>query len=525
MPYIALYRKLRPKTFNDVVGQSHVVRTLVNQINSNKISHAYLFCGTRGTGKTSIAKIFAKSVNCTEKKNGEPCGECNSCVAISENRSMNVIEIDAASNNGVDNIRDIREEVKYPPTEGVYKVYIIDEVHMLSSGAFNALLKTLEEPPNHVIFILATTDPQKIPATIHSRCQRFEFKRISTEDMTNSIKEYITEENILLEDKAIKLITEASDGAMRDALSILDQSISLYDGEEITVEKVLNIIGSVDKTVLFSITEALVNRNSEKCIEIIGDLISNGRDVIQFVSDLILHFRNLLVASSIGNVSTTALDLSEDNINKLIKQGESIEASKIINFISVFSDLQTKMKFDKQAKILLEVACIKLCNPQEAFDAEGLSLRITQLEKAMKNGIAVQQKSNPEIRNEKPKVIIKKAIPDDINKVKSSWTSFVAGFEQLLRGLLDMSIPAYLEGEVLHIVASDASSASLLKSKENLIKEQLIEKFDKDFMVNFISKNDYMKRHNEIYGVKDESIVDINQDILGEKINMDITFE
>ncbi|HIT86609.1 MAG TPA: DNA polymerase III subunit gamma/tau, partial [Candidatus Coprocola pullicola] len=241
MSYTALYRKFRPDTFSGVIGQEHIVKTIKNQILSDRVSHAYLFCGTRGTGKTSTAKIFARAINCLAPKEGNPCNECTLCRAALENRSMNVIEIDAASNNGVDNIREIREEVKYPPTQGKYKVYIIDEVHMLSSGAFNALLKTLEEPPEHVIFILATTDPQKVPATILSRCQRFDFHRITTEQIAQTLSEYMKIEDIPVQKEALHYIARLGDGSMRDSLSILDQCTAFYSDELLTLEKVLDV--------------------------------------------------------------------------------------------------------------------------------------------------------------------------------------------------------------------------------------------------------------------------------------------
>lgn len=258
MSYTALYRKFRPNTFASVIGQEHIIKTIKNQILTNRVSHAYLFCGTRGTGKTSTAKIFARAINCLSPKNGNPCNHCELCTAALENRSMNVIEIDAASNNGVDNIREIREEVKYPPTQGYYKVYIIDEVHMLSSGAFNALLKTLEEPPAHIVFILATTDPQKVPATILSRCQRFDFHRITTEEITQTLLNYMKTENIDVEEQALHYIARLGDGSMRDALSILDQCIAFYSDETLTLDKVLDVVGAVDNSILFSMTDAIL---------------------------------------------------------------------------------------------------------------------------------------------------------------------------------------------------------------------------------------------------------------------------
>lgn len=524
MSYTALYRKLRPKKFNDIIGQAHIVRTLLNQINTNKVSHAYLFCGTRGTGKTSTAKIFAKAVNCENKNDGEPCNICNSCLAILENRSMNVIEIDAASNNGVDNIRDINEEVKYSPTEGIYKVYIIDEVHMLSIGAFNALLKTLEEPPQHVIFILATTDPQKIPPTIHSRCQRFEFKRITTQDMVTNMQKFMINENVKIEEKALRYIAQISDGAMRDALSILDQCISFYYNEEILIDKVLNIIGSVDNTILFSLTDALINYDSIKCMEIIDSLIIDGRDISHFVSDLITHFRNLLVSVAVGNINTKALDLSEDNINKLIQQGKNIDSMIIIEYIEIFSNLQSKLKFEKNTRILLETTCIKLCNPHTLDTNQSINSRIAKLEKIVQTGTITKQQEVQPVTTQ-PKKTIKKAVPDDIKNVIASWKLFISGFNELVRGLLELSFPGYLDGDILYIVANDLSSTNLLKLKENLIKEELVKMFSKDFIIKFIYKKEYNQRHKELFGTNDENFTEINEEAIKEKINMDITFQ
>ena len=249
MSYTALYRKFRPSEFSDVKGQDHIVTTLKNQINADRIGHAYLFCGTRGTGKTTVAKIFAKAVNCERPVDGNPCGECASCRAIAAGTSMNVIEIDAASNNGVDNIREIRDEVAYSPTEGKYKVYIIDEVHMLSIGAFNALLKTLEEPPSYVIFILATTEAHKIPITILSRCQRYDFRRITVETIADRLRELTEKEQVEVEEKALTYIAKAADGSMRDALSLLDQCIAFYLGQKLTYDHVLDVLGAVDTDV------------------------------------------------------------------------------------------------------------------------------------------------------------------------------------------------------------------------------------------------------------------------------------
>ena len=295
MSYQALYRKFRPQEFDDVKGQDHIVTTLKNQIKADRIGHAYLFCGTRGTGKTTIAKIFAKAVNCEHPVDGSPCGECPTCKAIAEGRSMNVIEIDAASNNGVDNIREIRDEVQYSPTEGRYKVYIIDEVHMLSIGAFNALLKTLEEPPAYVIFILATTEAHKIPVTILSRCQRYDFHRISIETIAGRLSQLMEAEHINVEEKAIRYVAKAADGSMRDALSLLDQCIAFYLGQDLKYENVLEVLGAVDTAVFAEMLSYILKADTYACMQLLEQIIMQGRDLGQFVSDFVWYLRNLLL--------------------------------------------------------------------------------------------------------------------------------------------------------------------------------------------------------------------------------------
>ncbi len=292
MAYTALYRKYRPTEFADVKGQDHIVTTLKNQISAGRIGHAYLFCGTRGTGKTTIAKILAKAVNCEHPIDGSPCGECESCRAIAEGTSMNVIEIDAASNNGVENIRQIREEVSYPPTEGKYKVYIIDEVHMLSIGAFNALLKTLEEPPEYVLFLLATTEANKIPVTILSRCQRYDFRRIGIETIAARLADLLAEEGVEAEEKAIRYVARAADGSMRDALSLMDQCIAFYLGERLTLEKVLDVLGAADTEVFSRLLRALMAQDVSGAIRLLEEVVMQGKELGQFVTDFIWYLRN-----------------------------------------------------------------------------------------------------------------------------------------------------------------------------------------------------------------------------------------
>ena len=362
MSYTALYRKWRPMAFGEVRGQDHIVATLKNQILSERIGHAYLFCGTRGTGKTSIAKIFARAVNCEHPQDGSPCNECPSCKSILEGSSMNVVEIDAASNNGVENIREIREQVQYPPTDGRYRVYIIDEVHMLSIGAFNALLKTLEEPPSYVIFILATTEVHKIPITILSRCQRYDFKRISLETIAGRLKELTQAEQIEAEEKALRYVAKAADGSMRDALSLLDQCVAFHYGKLLTYENVLDVLGAVDTTVFSKMFRAVCMGNTRECMEELEELVVQGRELGQFVTDFIWYMRNLLLTQSTEDAEGL-LDMSEENLKQLKEDSSLADGNTLMRYIRIFSDLSNQIRFAAQKRVLVEVAFIKLTKP------------------------------------------------------------------------------------------------------------------------------------------------------------------
>ena len=347
MAYQALYGKWRPLEFEDVKGQEHIVTTLKNQIRADRIGHAYLFCGTRGTGKTTVAKIFAKAVNCEHPVDGSPCGECPTCKAIAEGRSMNVIEIDAASNNGVDNIREIRDEVQYSPTEGRYKVYIIDEVHMLSIGAFNALLKTLEEPPAYVIFILATTEAHKIPVTILSRCQRYDFHRISIETIAGRLSQLMEAEHINVEEKAIRYVAKAADGSMRDALSLLDQCIAFYLGQDLKYENVLEVLGAVDTAVFAEMLSYILKADTYACMQLLEQIIMQGRDLGQFVSDFVWYLRNLLLVKTTDDEAKAEdiIDVSADNLEQLKKDSKQVDVDTLMRYIRVLSELANELKF------------------------------------------------------------------------------------------------------------------------------------------------------------------------------------
>lgn len=362
MSYMALYRKFRPTEFGDVKGQDHIVTTLKNQIKADRIGHAYLFCGTRGTGKTTVAKIFARAVNCEHPVDGNPCGECAACRSIAAGTSMNVIEIDAASNNGVDNIREIREEVAYSPTEGKYKVYIIDEVHMLSIGAFNALLKTLEEPPSYVIFILATTEAHKIPVTILSRCQRYDFRRITADVIAERLRELTDKEGVKTEEKALRYVAKAADGSMRDALSLLDQCIAFYLNQELTYDHVLDVLGAVDTEVYSRLLRLTLAQDLPQVMAQIEELVVQGRELGQFVTDFTWYLRNLLLLKS-SDVMEDVLDVSTENLKRLKEEAVLLESDTLMRYIRIFSELGGQIRYASQKRVLVEVAFIKLCRP------------------------------------------------------------------------------------------------------------------------------------------------------------------
>ena len=386
MSYMALYRKFRPTRFSEVKGQDHIVKTLENQMRTGRIGHAYLFCGTRGTGKTTVAKILAKAVNCEHPVDGEPCGECEVCKAIAEGSSMNVIEIDAASNNGVDNIREIREEVAYRPTEGKYKVYIIDEVHMLSTGAFNALLKTLEEPPSYVIFILATTEVHKLPQTILSRCQRFDFHRIPTRVIADRLLYVAQQEDVMLADSAAVLIASVADGALRDALSLLDRCIAM--STNIDDEVVRNAAGLARKTYLYDLAAAVINKSTEKSLDIIDRLYAESKDMSRLCEELLSHFRALMLIKSVRN-PRDILVMSDEEFEEAQTQADYLSLADIVYYMDVLSRSYQRMGHGTGDRTEFEMAMVKLSSAELDGTTEALTARLTALEKAVKRGIKV----------------------------------------------------------------------------------------------------------------------------------------
>ncbi len=430
MSYTALYRKWRPRIFGDVKGQDHIVTTLQNQIISGRIGHAYLFCGTRGTGKTTVAKIFARAVNCEHPENGSPCGECPSCRRILEGNSLNVVEIDAASNNGVENIREIREQVQYPPTEGRYRVYIIDEVHMLSTGAFNALLKTLEEPPSYVIFILATTEVHRIPITVLSRCQRYDFKRIALDVIAARLHELTEAEGMPVEEKALRYIAKAGDGSMRDALSLLDQCAAFHYGETLTYENVLDVLGAVDNSVFSELLRAVTEERTRDCIRTLDEMVMQGRDLSQLIIDFTWYLRNLLLLKT-AEGAEDLIEMSEDNLRLLKEDAKLASENTLMRYIRIFSELSNRIRFANQKRVLIEIAFIKLTKPEMEQDPESILERLEKLERKVEEGVPVQTVRVEQAPAETPAaaepqtVTLPKAQLEDLNLIRNEWGKIV----------------------------------------------------------------------------------------------------
>ena len=381
MAYQALYRQWRPTDFNAMVGQEAIVSTLRNQVATGRIAHAYLFCGSRGTGKTSSAKIMARAVNCENPDHGNPCGQCESCRRLLSDESLDVIEIDAASNNGVDEIRDLRDTVKYPPQHGKYKVYIIDEVHMLSTSAFNALLKTLEEPPAHVIFILATTEPQKLPATILSRCQRFDFGRIPAHQIAARLREAADGAGATATDQALQMIARAAEGGMRDALSILDMCLGYQN--EVTEELVRNVLGTADRSFLFHFADALRDEDASTLMGLIDELMRAGRDPMVFAKDVSRHLRALLIAKTCPDDLASLLDLTQEDAEEYIGQAQGMTQTRLMNMLELFMAVETDLRFASSPRISLENAALKACLRTGETDTAALNDRISELEQQL----------------------------------------------------------------------------------------------------------------------------------------------
>lgn len=546
MSYTALYRKWRPTGFADVKGQDHIVQTLKNQITGQRIGHAYLFCGTRGTGKTTIAKIFAKAVNCEHPVDGSPCGECESCQSIVSGRSMNVVEIDAASNNGVENIREIREQVQYPPTEGRYRVYIIDEVHMLSTGAFNALLKTLEEPPSYVIFILATTEVHKIPITVLSRCQRYDFRRITIEIIAARLRELADAEQIPVEERALTYLAKAADGSMRDALSLLDQCVAFHFGTLLTYDNVLEVLGAVDSSVFSQLLREILAGDTAGCIHRLEEMVIQGRELGQFVVDFIWYLRNLLILKTTEDAEAM-LEMSEDNLRLLREEAKMVNGETLMRFIRIFSELSNQLRYASQKRVLIEIALIKLTKPQMEPNLDSILQRLSELEARIEEtppvtpelmqqmaaqmgnfggvpsdstaagGFGSGQEENSSAGEMPPQVAIPRAQLEDLNLIRRDWGKIIRDLGGAIRPSFRDTVLEPSGDSCLCVVFSSpdnyaiGSRATILGDLERYIQE----KYGKELYLKARLKS-AGERMNTIY-VSDEE--------LKEAVHIDIEFE
>ena len=493
MAYTALYRKWRPTRFEEVVGQEGIVRTLKNQIKSGRIGHAYLFCGTRGTGKTTMAKIFARAVNCEHPVDGSPCNECDVCRSILSGNSVNVVEIDAASNNGVDNIREIREEVRYKPTEGKYRVYIIDEVHMLSAGAFNALLKTLEEPPEYVIFILATTEVHKIPITVLSRCQRYDFKRLTLAQLESQIRRLLDAENVTAEDSAVRYIARVADGSSRDALSLLEQCISYYFGETLTYEKVLDVLGAVDQQVFSSLLKAVLNNDIPAAVAIIDEMMTAGRDISQFVTDFIWYLRNILLIQT-EDPDEEALGISKENLARMKEEAQDADIRSIMRYIRLLSALTNEMRYAASKRVLLEITVMRMMQPETEENVESLLERVRVLEEKLRNGAAAPASANgaPAASDDaketaapqkKQKIVeLSPAAYEDYQLLSKNWQNLVEAQSRLFRSVFRGTLVGARENR-LQILFRDEYylNVAVKTGQEAGVRKLLSETYGKQF--------------------------------------------
>ncbi|MBQ6542332.1 MAG: DNA polymerase III subunit gamma/tau [Lachnospiraceae bacterium] len=504
MSYTALYRKYRPQRFEDVRGQDPIVNTLKNQITHDRIGHAYLFAGTRGTGKTTVAKIFARAVNCEHPVNGSPCNECPTCRAILNGSSVNVVEIDAASNNGVDNIREIREEVKYKPTEGKYRVYIVDEVHMLSAGAFNALLKTLEEPPEYVIFILATTEVHKIPVTILSRCQRYDFRRLPLETLKDQLSGVLQAEGIEAEEDAVSYLAARADGSSRDGLSLLEQCVSLRPDRRLTYENVLDALGAVDQRVFSAMTGQILSQNLSGAIQETDKLLSMGRDLSQFVTDYIWYFRNLMLLST-GDPGENILGISRENMARMREEAKDLSLDEIIRFIRILSELSNALRASGSRRVLFETALLRMMRPETEEDYESLIQRVRFLEDRVsaiqKDGVVISTNaaagipgavgspavSRIDAQADTKEVTVPPAVYEDYEKLTKDWQDICLGLRGALRSsITKATVSADESGRlILYFPSQFALDSAVRMEGEEELKKILTKRYGREFKLNF----------------------------------------
>lgn len=533
MSYKALYRKWRPLVFDDIVEQEHVVKTLKYSVSTGRIAHAYLFCGTRGTGKTTTAHILSRAINCLNPKDGDPCNQCEICKGILSGSILDVLEIDAASNNSVDNVREIRDEVVYAPSRAKYKVYIVDEVHMLSPGAFNALLKTLEEPPEHVVFILATTEPHKLPVTILSRCQRFEFRRISVESISNRLNNIAKAHNTVLHEEASRLIARMADGALRDAISLLDQCMSLGKNE-ISYDDVLSVVGIVNDTFIADVVNAVSSRNMEKLFGLVDRLVMDGKDIVQFVSDLIFYYRNLLICKISKNPGEV-VEVSKEVLDVMIGQSKDMDRDEIIYIIKELSSLESGLKWSAHPRILLEVALVKICENYMSPDNDDILSRLSALERKINSGnfivetspekSTIEKSKSEEVKgdeqgNEKSKSTQKhKKSPNKINSL-DIWKDILNELKNMGRmglytNLIDAKAVELDNGALGILFSHDKSFNKMIASKaENIevIQQLASKKLGREVTVKCIDEDSYVY-HKKDDGEEKDDFLEKAQDL------------
>lgn len=512
MAYTALYRKFRPDNFGDVKGQDAIVKTLSNQIKGERIGHAYLFCGTRGTGKTSVAKIFARAVNCENPHDGSPCNECAVCRGILDGTSMNVVEIDAASNNSVDNVRQIVEEVKYSPTEGRYRVYIIDEVHMLTTGAFNALLKTLEEPPSYVLFILATTEVHKIPITILSRCQRYDFKRISADTISARLSELCEKENIQAEASALRYIARLGEGSMRDALSLLERCVSFYFNQELTYDRVIDILGTTDVETFAVLLRYISSGDVSGCMSVIDSLVNAGRDLSRFVVDFTWYMRNLLLAQT-GHDIAGLIEVSSEQMRILEQESRIFGTEELLRYIRQCSELTNRLRFATQKRVVIEIELIGMCRPQLELTEPAYTERLRRLEKQLedikaKGGFTISEGENNENEAEEDKKDVKFDLPEaaeaDLELLVQNWAAMTNELDMPFRlNVISAECRINKSGGFLLVCSNPIDLGEVLAHKDD-IEELLEKKTGKKYVFDVCSAENASSDSMDIFDYRDQ---------------------
>lgn len=493
MSYVVLALKWRPKGFAELVGQDHIVETLQSAIKKDRLAHAYLFSGPRGVGKTSTARILAKAINCKQGPTDEPCGKCSSCVEIAQGRSLDVIEIDGASNRGIDEIRTLRENVRFSPVQGKYKIYIIDEVHQITSDGFNALLKTLEEPPAFVKFIFATTSPNKVPSTILSRCQRLDFRRITIVEIISQLEKIVKNENVVVDKEVLLAIARASDGGLRDAESILDQLIA-FAKDKISIADVTSMLGLVDQTALFEITDKLISKEPKKALEIFNRIINQGKDVNTFLSNLVEHFRNIMIAK-VSKADVTLMDLPQDVCDRLLKQSEIISLEYIFSAFSILSNAQDMTKRFDSVRIPLEIALVRLSQDKSSAAANNSAVNIKP-----------QNVVNTPIKAEEIPIVAKENVGSkqvSIDLFKSHWNqiiSLVKISKMLLGSYFNDSEPIELNHNVLKVSFPKNCSLNkeILEEKENkeIVEKNIKQLLNCDIKLNFVLST--QEKHTDV---------------------------